>query len=69
MTRPRDRRLTESRVTELREEIAERFAELDARVRLLEGRPEVGELLAEELGQAALRTLKRRPQPRREGHL
>jgi len=61
VTRPRDRRLTGSRVTEIREELAEVRGELVARIEALEQRPDAGEVLAEELGSAALRTLRRQP--------
>lgn len=69
MTPPRDRRLTASRVQELRDEIAR----LEQRVGQLEERPDAGELLAHELGQAALRTLRRpsttSPRPTRGANL
>lgn len=65
MTPPKDRRLTGSRVIELREELAELRGELDARLRVLEERPDAGEVLAQELGQAALRTLNRPKTPRK----
>lgn len=66
MTRPKDKRLTGSRVTELREELAELEGRLTARLDALEQRPDVGEVLAQELGTAALRTLQR-PRPQRKG--
>ena len=59
-TRPRDRRLTESRVVELKEELARAHARVDELERRLEEREGMGELLAEEMGAAALRALKRR---------
>jgi hypothetical protein len=67
VTRPTDKRLTGSRVTELREELAELEGRLTARLEALEQRPDVGEVLAQELGSAALRTL-RRPPPQRKGN-
>ena len=65
MTKPTGKRLTERRVAELFEAIAEVRAELGSRVGLLEDRVDAGELLAEELGQAALRTLQRSRRPPR----
>lgn len=61
MTRGRDQRMTPTRVAEIREELAELEGRLTARIEALENRPDAGAVLAEELGQAALRTLRRPP--------
>lgn len=65
MTKPTDKYLTNARAAELREEIAASEARLGERIRALEDRPDAAEVLAEELGQASLRALRRRTPPKK----
>jgi len=59
---------TGSRMTSAREiEIREDMARLDQRITELEGRVDTGELLAHELGQAALRALRKQPPSNKRG--